>query len=162
MTWETTKDAPLVKAVPISESEAQKLKFKFAPPEDVLVLGSYLLRTVAKPVLNIDVGIELPKVPLHSRHTLPPVKARLETDEPCVCDLRFFRVSCAKRRMCSTTATLISVPPTFTCWPRSCRRTSALLKSSGPVSGKPCYCSRLEVTGEVLTPAALAVHSTQG
>lgn len=66
MTWETTKDAPLVKAVPISESEAQKLKFKFAPPEDVLVLGSYLLRTVAKPVLNIDVGIELPKVPLHT------------------------------------------------------------------------------------------------
>lgn len=61
VTWETTKDAPLVKAVPISESEAQKLKFKFAPPEDVLVLGSYLLRTVAKPVLNIDVGIELPK-----------------------------------------------------------------------------------------------------
>lgn len=99
MTWETTKDAPLVKAVPISESEAQKLKFKFAPPEDVLVLGSYLLRTVAKPVLNIDVGIELPKVPLHTT-MVPPITARLETNVT-LCDLRFSSGSRAQREGCA-------------------------------------------------------------
>lgn len=55
------KDAPIARTVPISEDEAKKIKFKFAPPEDVLVLGSYLLHTVAKPILNVDIGVELPR-----------------------------------------------------------------------------------------------------
>lgn len=98
VTWETTKDAPLVKAVPISESEAQKLKFKFAPPEDVLVLGSYLLRTVAKPVLNIDVGIELPKVPPHTTIQCHPSHWRLTI--PCVISV-FLQGSRAQREGCA-------------------------------------------------------------
>jgi hypothetical protein len=136
VTWETIKDAPLAKAVPISESDAQKIKFKFAPPEDVLVLGSYLLRTVAKPVLNIDVGVELPKA-LHLQSLLVIVCAegwQLIIASPHAPTT--YRVSSVKRRTCSTTVTGISAPLTFICWPRSCRRTSASPRSSGPDSGE--------------------------
>jgi len=39
-----------------------KGKFHFAPPHSVKVVGSYLLQTLTKPELNVDVVAEIPQV----------------------------------------------------------------------------------------------------
>ena len=39
-----------------------KGKFQFRPPETVKVVGSYLLGTVTKPDLNIDLVLQIPQV----------------------------------------------------------------------------------------------------
>lgn len=37
-------------------------ELEFKHPRDVTIVGSFLLRTVAKPVENVDVAIKIPKV----------------------------------------------------------------------------------------------------
>ncbi len=60
--WENAQGIAMAKSIPIEEAEAKKLNFTFSAPEDVQILGSFLLHTVTKPVTNVDVGVELPKV----------------------------------------------------------------------------------------------------
>ena len=38
------------------------VKFRFVSPASVNLVGSYLLRAVAKPTLNVDVAVEMPQV----------------------------------------------------------------------------------------------------
>lgn len=42
--------------------ENSKGKFKFGPPSAIKVVGSYLLGTLTKPDLNVDVELNLPMV----------------------------------------------------------------------------------------------------
>jgi U3 small nucleolar RNA-associated protein 22 len=46
------------------------LKFKFSRPSRVDLIGSYLVRTVTKPLLNIDIAIEIPKSCLNEKDYL--------------------------------------------------------------------------------------------
>jgi hypothetical protein len=46
----------------LHHDDATALHFSFAKPSEVKIIGSFLLRTVAKPVLNVDVAIEIPPV----------------------------------------------------------------------------------------------------
>lgn len=39
-----------------------KGKFRFQRPASVKVVGSYLLGTVTKPDLNVDIAVQMPKV----------------------------------------------------------------------------------------------------
>lgn len=43
-------------------SSSLKGNFQFRPPQSVKVIGSYLLQSLAKPELNVDVAVEIPQV----------------------------------------------------------------------------------------------------
>ena len=43
-------------------SSSLKGNFQFIPPQSVKVIGSYLLQSLAKPELNVDVAVEIPQV----------------------------------------------------------------------------------------------------
>lgn len=49
------------------ENEVDSLNLRFNPPkvDQVALVGSYLLQTVTKPILNVDVAVEIPKVLKH-------------------------------------------------------------------------------------------------
>ena len=39
-----------------------RISFQFQPPENLQVIGSFLLQTVCRPETNVDLAIEIPKV----------------------------------------------------------------------------------------------------
>ena len=44
------------------EGISTNYKVAFLPPKNVDLVGSYLLRTIARPTLNVDVSVEMPAV----------------------------------------------------------------------------------------------------
>lgn len=63
---ETVLGCKLRSLQPASSSSSEKkakteLAFKFQPPARVDLVGSYLLKTVTRPLLNIDLAIQMPK-----------------------------------------------------------------------------------------------------
>ncbi|KAL6064808.1 Nucleolar protein 6 [Balamuthia mandrillaris] len=61
VTWSDAKELQSLKSIPIAAEEAQRIKFTFAPPKTFAVVGSYMLQTLARPNLNIDLAFELPQ-----------------------------------------------------------------------------------------------------
>ena len=50
--------------------ELASLKYTFAKPAKVTVVGSYLLRSVAKPTQNVDLAVEIPSETLEVKDQL--------------------------------------------------------------------------------------------
>ena len=44
------------------DASKMKGKFSFAPPSDVKVLGSFLLKTMIKANCDVDIAVEIPEV----------------------------------------------------------------------------------------------------
>lgn len=47
-----------------------KGRFRFVPPAELKVVGSYLLGTCVRPEINVDIAVTMPRVSL----TMPPAK----------------------------------------------------------------------------------------
>lgn len=55
--------------IPFPPLARQPVKFRFVTPASVDLVGSFLLRTVTKPVMNVDVAVEMPQVGLRMQGT---------------------------------------------------------------------------------------------
>lgn len=55
--------------IPFPPLARQPVKFRFVTPASVDLVGSFLLRTVTKPVMNVDVAVEMPQVGLRMHGT---------------------------------------------------------------------------------------------
>lgn len=62
-----------------------KGKFRFQRPASIKVVGSYLLGTVTKPDLNVDIAVQMPKV--ITRKSIPILFTRSFVFGLCVSSL---------------------------------------------------------------------------
>jgi len=132
----------------VSDAASVQWKLQYLPPTAVHVVGSYLLQTTARPVLNVDVALEMPAVRTarDAGHPAPPRRAADAQGAGRACPCPLCRRRCSSPRTTSTTGTTTSGRSTSPSWRARCGPTRSLRPCGGractATSASPCWCCR--------------------